>query len=1268
MPVRYVAENTWEPSNGRALCKLVLTVNQVLLCIALGLGLHASAQVTNIGDTTSTPVPGAGHDYIHLLSETVNPANGSVSLRIEFPVPKGRGITVPFSIDYDSNSGLHLEGDPVVPGHVIWDRSSQIGGMVLATGWSYGMPSLSFIHYESVVGPQFVMPQGSIMPPSTSYINCANYTNYMFTDINGGQHPLYVGTSYYDNNNNDGNNSHFTCTYGRGQGGGDTQVLGVLPNSANDVYDPSAMAEFPVKVYTPDGTVYTFSGAEWGANAMIEDRNGNIENIVDNQNNGIQNISVQDTAGRPVISFSLGGTGTQQQFTVGGLVYTVTFAAVSTNASLPEVMIGGAGQFNGQSAVGCDPIPAMNFTNNVISQISLPNGQSYKFQYGTNNSDPNFQNPYGLLNEIDYPSGAWVKYGWGTSSSYNELLNVPGVNYMSGAYCSQFIQGCPVPVPDGCLYQYSTPVVVTREVGFTSGGAAQQTQTFSYSTSWGAWGTSAATAWTQKTTQAATADNARGLTATTSYIYSPYSIPSNDPLSSPPQYPQQVPVENQITYKDYGSATLETVTKTWLNQYQLQSVQTTPGSGTATKVNYNYASNYPFSLVGEEDEYDYGALSPTRITNTTYQTFSSTPGYLANMPSSVVTCSGGSSCSATSTNRAAEVDYSYDGGTIQPASALPTGTHDSAFSPSSTTPRGNVTLITEQCWTNCANAVSNFTYDETGQVATATDARGFQTQYSFADSPSGGNSYGNSNAYITQIISPPTNGVTHERDFTYNYHTGELASSKDENGLTTAYCYMTGGCSGNSIDPLNRLTEVDYPDSGKTNISYSDSVPNPSVTTTRLQTPYPTATSVSIMDGMGHVIQKQSSDPNGSDVVTTTYDGLGHIYTQTNPSLSSSSPSGTFNNATAPQTTYQYDALGRTTSKQNPDNSSQTIRYNANSVTVTDEDSNQWMRTSDAFGRLTKVFEPNGTSRSPSMETDYSYDALGNLLQVNQQGTGIGAVARVRTFNYDPLSRLITASNPETGTICYGTRNGSNCVNGYDANGNLLIKTDPRGVATNYFYDALNRVSYKWYTSGGGGSLYPGSPYSCYLYDTATNGIGRLAAEWTQAGSCSASVPQPVSSSNVSGYQSLRVFSAYDPVGRLTSEQQCAQGFCTSPQPPPAPTSNCASLQSANGLTYCYDLAGNLTAYSNGVAASTITPPAILFSQQFDTAGRLSTVGSSWSDAQHPSPLFSVNETGTPSGYSAASSLQNWMLGANLNLIRSYDPRLRIAGQTSTVP
>ena len=79
------------------------------------------AQISTIGDDTSVPIPGAGHDYIKMLDETVNPANGSLSLRIQIPVPAGRGFTLPFSINYDTSGTLHLlQG---APGQAFWQSN-----------------------------------------------------------------------------------------------------------------------------------------------------------------------------------------------------------------------------------------------------------------------------------------------------------------------------------------------------------------------------------------------------------------------------------------------------------------------------------------------------------------------------------------------------------------------------------------------------------------------------------------------------------------------------------------------------------------------------------------------------------------------------------------------------------------------------------------------------------------------------------------------------------------------------------------------------------------------------------------------------------------------------------------------------------------------------------------------------------------------------------------------------------------------------------------
>ena len=74
-------------------------VGTLLLCLKGA----AIGQITDVTNVTSTPIPGAGHDYVKLLSDTVNPSNGSVSLRIQVPTLPGRRLSLPFAYAYDSN-------------------------------------------------------------------------------------------------------------------------------------------------------------------------------------------------------------------------------------------------------------------------------------------------------------------------------------------------------------------------------------------------------------------------------------------------------------------------------------------------------------------------------------------------------------------------------------------------------------------------------------------------------------------------------------------------------------------------------------------------------------------------------------------------------------------------------------------------------------------------------------------------------------------------------------------------------------------------------------------------------------------------------------------------------------------------------------------------------------------------------------------------------------------------------------------------------------
>lgn len=67
----------------------------------------------------------------------------------------------------------------------------------------------------------------------------------------------------------------------------------------------------------------------------------------------------------------------------------------------------------------------------------------------------------------------------------------------------------------------------------------------------------------------------------------------------------------------------------------------------------------------------------------------------------------------------------------------------------------------------------------------------------------------------------------------------------------------------------------------------------------------------------------------------------------------------------------------------------------------------------NALGQFRRVDEPNASSQlgaidNPNQWSGYTYDLLNNLIIVNQG-------EQSRSFTYDSLSRLKSATNPESG-------------------------------------------------------------------------------------------------------------------------------------------------------------------------------------------------------------------------------------------------------------
>jgi RHS repeat-associated protein len=305
----------------------------------------------------------------------------------------------------------------------------------------------------------------------------------------------------------------------------------------------------------------------------------------------------------------------------------------------------------------------------------------------------------------------------------------------------------------------------------------------------------------------------------------------------------------------------------------------------------------------------------------------------------------------------------------------------------------------------------------------------------------------------------------------------------------------------------------------------------------------------------------------------------------------------------------------------------------------------------DAAGRVSSVTETNA---GVANITSYTYDVLDDLIGVAQPNGALGAQSR--SFTYDPLGRLLSASYPEIGgrTVGYS----------YDNNGNLIQRKDPRpqvnsiggkiagsNISTFYGsaaaqqctmnvsyssgcsgYDGLNRPLGKYYTDGTPPNYTDRTPPVSYTYDLDLSGgqrnyaKGHLVNEAVLGGAA------------VEYYQ-------FDAVGRVLWQSQSHADF-NSGQP--------------STFRYAYNAAGSLISetYPSGRTVTTT----------YDAAGRASQLSGT------PSGGTLKQYAGSPAlpiAYWAHGAIYQMGLGNSLFEKWNYNARLQpisIALGTSTAP
>jgi RHS repeat-associated protein len=688
----------------------------------------------------------------------------------------------------------------------------------------------------------------------------------------------------------------------------------------------------------------------------------------------------------------------------------------------------------------------------AIQSIVLPNGTAWTYEFGPSPSDPPGVN-YGDLTKITFPTGGSISYTY-INSRYSRFVATRATNANDGAGPHTWTYTWPaisvLPTQMGSTLQ----TVVTNPLG------NDEVHTFTLFDTW-------------RETQYQFYQGSRtsgSLLKTITTDWTPASTNSVFPIRS-------------TTILANGSTSKVEQDYDQLLQW---------GNGTSSS----------YGNVIAERAYDFGsgASGPLlKTTTTNYQAFNNTTYLtknLLNIPTNVSIYDG-------SGNLKSSVSYSYDG-TARASSGVTTNRDTS---PPNAPYYGNPTSISR--WesgstvatTSCSLVVSNGNlttnniFYDTGTLNQTTDPCGHNSTFLYSSTFAG--------AYPTTT----TNALSQSTVKTYDFNTGLLTSSKDPNNLTTSYTY----------DNMLRVSQVNYPDGGQINVNHQESTYPFTVSLTKKITSSQNLVTMYVFDGFGRVPQTQLiSDPQGTVYSDTTYDALGRIRTQSNPHRSGSAP-------TDGTTTFYYDALGRTCLVVPPDGTLPTggacptsrptgdvlTAYSGNAVTATDQAGNSRKTVFDSLGRLTQVFEdPAGLN----YETDYAYDALDNLLTVNQKGGSTNSANwRTRTFAYDSLSQLTSSTNPESNTQPVSPFAVVPTSYAYDANGNLSTKSAPAPnqtgtatVTTTYAHDALNRLTQKSYSDS--------TPVVKYGYDaiapsgctlptlTIGNGIGKRTGMCDAAG------------------------------------------------------------------------------------------------------------------------------------------------------------------------
>ncbi len=429
-----------------------------------------------------------------------------------------------------------------------------------------------------------------------------------------------------------------------------------------------------------------------------------------------------------------------------------------------------------------------------------------------------------------------------------------------------------------------------------------------------------------------------------------------------------------------------------------------------------------------------------------------------------------------------------------------------------------------------------------------------------------------------------------------------------DNGITTSYIYdnlgrqvsATQGTSG-----LSRTTSTVYNDVARS-VTVTQSDTQSSLTATAYYDPLGRLTES--IDGAGNQVWKAYRYNNGNGNTSGLYVLTSNVF------LAGNDP-------TMGWTVTVSDTTGRPVSTTHYAGQSLPSLWGANTAstgssgaaydqavsgcsgvgtTLTDEAGNAHNNCTDGAGRLTSVTEPNPATGAAGTVTSYLYDVLDNLIAVDYTGEPAGGctlpgstTTHVRCFAYSTLPRLMSASNPESGTTSYA----------YDNNGNVTQRTDANQTVTAVSnYDGLGRPQSISYTLATNPTT-AATPGICYTYDQDFKG----------ASSSVTTLSSPSCPNGVSAAGASTTSYTHDGFGRITGSTQTTGSSVPRP------------------FTYGYSLTDQLT--------SITYPSGRQIKYGLDGADRVTSVTNATTQANYATINYAANAT--ISGVSTAMMMGN---------------------------